>query len=491
MKRFFLLSLLGLITSASGVFAQETAPQQSEGTENQPSATVKPTPKNMLELGVNAGFTYMGGDVKGLPSYGVGLHLRKALDYVFSVRADFMYGEIKGADEPTVSIREFTANWMSGSILGVASLNSLNWNKPVRATNLYIMAGAGANQFDGVSTSEVARKVPYESSFAPHAVVGGGISFRVGKSMNIGLEEQAYVVFGGNGDLVDGINVDKGSAQKSSFRDILSFTNISINFNIGNPANQSEPLYWINPIESVLTDVQDMKKRMDTNLSDADQDGVLDALDQELNTPAGAIVDTKGRTLDSDRDGVPDYKDREPFYTPAEGEEVDGEGVVTNPKSKTGGVTEDRVRELIDEALQQNGVLNDVRSTAAEWFLPMVHFGTDNAVIKYTDYGNLASVARTLRSNMSLRLVVTGYADATGSEAYNNQLSYNRALAVIDHLVKNLNIERSRLVLQWKGSNESLVPVTASYMNRRVEFRVAGPGDVDMEAPSGKPEGGY
>jgi OOP family OmpA-OmpF porin len=492
-KQFFLGCFICLFACVQPAFAQKEKPAPADtGEESAAAKPSLPTPKSMFEVGLNGGFTYMGGDVKPLPSYAVGLHFRKALDYVFSLRGDFIYGELKGADDPGVSLREFNANWMSGSLLGVISLNSMNWNKSVRPVNLYAMAGVGGNVFDGEFTAEYARKQKYESKFATHVVVGAGLSFRVSERMNIGLEEQAFMVFGGMADLVDGINLDKFSTQKSSFRDILSVTNLTFNFNIGNPASQSEPLYWVNPIESVLNDIEDLKSRTEQNLTDSDQDGVLDALDQELNTPPGAIVDTKGRTLDSDRDGVPDYKDREPFYTPAEGEEVNEEGVVTNPKTRPGGVTEDRVRELIDEALQQNNAtLNDTRNSSAEWFLPMIHFGTDNATVKYTDYGNLASVARTLRANLNLRLVVTGFADATGSEAYNNLLSFNRAQAVIDHLTKNHNIERNRLVVQWKGSNESLVPVNASFMNRRVEFRVAGPGDVDMEPPTGKKSDGY
>jgi outer membrane protein OmpA-like peptidoglycan-associated protein/opacity protein-like surface antigen len=499
-KQFFLGCFICLFACVQPALAQKGKPASTDtGGDSTTAKPSMPTPKSMFEVGLNGGFTYMGGDVKALPSYAVGLHFRKALDYVFSLRGDFIYGELKGADDPGVSEREFKAKWRSGSLLGVISLNSLNWNKSVRPVSLYAMAGVGGNIFDGEAKVETPgtippvynRKQPYESKFATHAVFGAGLSFRISERMNIGLEEQAFMLFGSMADLVDGINRDKFSTQKSSFRDIVSVTNLTINFNIGNPASQSEPLYWVNPIESVLKDIDDLKNRTEQNLTDSDQDGVLDALDQELNTPPGAIVDTKGRTLDSDRDGVPDYKDREPFYTPAEGEEVNEEGVVTNPKVRPGGVTEDRVRELIDEALQQNAVLNDTRNTSAEWFLPMIHFGTDNATVKYTDYGNLASVARTLRANPNLRLVVTGFADATGSEAYNNQLSFNRALAVIDHLTKNHNIERNRLVVQWKGSNESLVPVNASFMNRRVEFRVAGPGDVDMEPPTGKKSDGY
>jgi len=154
----------------------------------------------------------------------------------------------------------------------------------------------------------------------------------------------------------------------------------------------------------------------------------------------------------------------------------------------TGGVTEERVKELINEALEQRGV-NDSRTTATEWFLPMVHFGTDSYTIKYSDYGNLASIARMMKSNPEIRLVVQGFTDATGGEAYNNQLSYLRSKAVIDHLVDTHGIGRGRLVLQWKGSDESLVPETSSLMNRRVEFRTAGAGDFEMDPPASDGDG--
>ncbi|MBK7873772.1 MAG: hypothetical protein IPJ74_25500 [Saprospiraceae bacterium] len=53
---------------------------------------------------------------------------------------------------------------------------------------------------------------------------------------------------------------------------------------------------------------------------------------------------------------------------------------------------------------------------------------------------------------------------------------------------------RGRLVIQWKGQQEALVPSASSYMNRRVEFRVAAPEDVEMDPPSGttvKKKDGY
>lgn len=479
----FIVGLILSVCTLQPLLAQVPAPAKGDKEEKaeKPKAA---TPKNMVELGVNGGLGLVAGDIDLLPSYGVGIHIRKAVDYIFSLRGDFVYSLLRGADARP-PFREYETKWRSGTVFGVATLNALRWNRDVRATNLYFMAGAGMSNYDMTfKQTKAPREGFLNSVYTAHVAAGIGFSVRVGPRINVGLEQQGFLLFGKNADFVDGFDTRIGNT------DNVSFSNVSINFNLGNKSNTSEPLYWINPLETVLSDINELKNRPEVKLDDSDQDGVLDVLDMEPETPPGAVVDTKGRTLDSDRDGVPDYLDREPFYTPAEGEQVNEEGVVINPRfDRPQGVSEDRVRELIEEAFKSNGTIDDIRNYPTEWFLPMIHFNSDKMEIKYTDYGTLSSIARILRVNTSLRLVVTGYADGTGAEQYNNRLSYNRAKAVVDHLVTTHNIGRGRLVLQWKGSSEVLVPTKDSYMNRRVEFRIAGAGDVEMDPPGTK--GGY
>ena len=480
---------------------KEKAEKPAKVEQEKPKTSGLAIPKNMFEIGLNGGAAILGGDATFKPSYGVGLHFRKALDYVFSLRGDFLYADLKGMNDPNTNVnREYETTWMSGTIYAVMSLNSLRWDKPVRGTNLYFMAGGGLDGFeatrieDGLEPrNEVLKKGFFQINEGAHLAMGAGIAFRLGKKVNIALEEQAMMLLGSYADRVDNI-----ASGKSTFRDVVSFTNLSINFNIGNASSQTEPLYWINPMDGVMNSIDEKINQRTTGLiKDEDGDGVLDAIDQDPNTPAGAMVDTKGRTLDSDRDGVPDHIDKEPFYMPQTNEKVDETGVVTNPQAGGpgrpsnggGGVTEERVKELIDQALQ-NYQIADNRSSAAEWFLPMLHFPSSTAVIKYSDYGNLAGVGRMMKANPNIRLVVTGFTDSTGSESSNNQLSFERAKNVIEHLVNSHGIARGRFVLQWKGSADNLVPTSSSYMNRRAEFRIAGPGDVEQEAPAPK-EGGY
>jgi Ca2+-binding EF-hand superfamily protein len=62
--------------------------------------------------------------------------------------------------------------------------------------------------------------------------------------------------------------------------------------------------------------------------ADDDGDGVINLEDVCSNTPSGAAVDASGCPLDSDNDGVPDYRDAE---TSADSALVDANGVTIDP----------------------------------------------------------------------------------------------------------------------------------------------------------------
>ena len=461
-----------------------SAEAQSKKKKKKGSGNSSPTPASMFEVGVHGGYYFISGDIPTQGGYMGGLHVRKALDYIFSIRVDLMYGQTNG-EETVNPNRSYSNTFIGGDVSGVISLNSLRFDKPVRKTNLYALVGGGVNSFETTYSTGLGtvREDTLSAEITPHIKLGLGFAYRISERINIAIEHNAGVLFGNRADLIDGF--DKQGEVKTTFRDITNYTSLRVNINLGNSSKKSEPLYWINPLDVVLQDISELKERPALSLEDTDEDGVIDAIDQELDTPPNVPVDTKGRTLDSDRDGVPDFKDKEPFYTPRPGEIVDAEGIVTNPQGggSGGGVTEERVKELIDEALQNLAITNPTSNAFAEMFLPMIHFGASSTSVKYSDYGTLASVSRVMKGNPTVRLVVTGFTDQTGEEARNNQLSYDRAKAVIDHLVQKHGIERGRLILQWKGQEEALVPLTSSYMNRRVEFKVA-TDEYEMDPPS-------
>ena len=240
-----------------------------------------PTPKSMWEVGIGGGAMFISGDLTPNLGFGGGLHIRKATDYVFSLRGDFLFGTMEGEKMSNGFLRTAQTEWLSGTVFGVFSLNSLRWDKPVRKTNLYAMVGGGANYFQTDYEVEYAPRFrTIEQEIAPHLAAGVGVSFRISQRLNVGLETQAMTVFGSRADRIDGITIEAGAptetnSDRSLFRDIVSYSALNINFNIGNQSTLSEPLYWVNPLDVVLKDINDLKQRPTVSLDDTDGDGVF------------------------------------------------------------------------------------------------------------------------------------------------------------------------------------------------------------------------
>ena len=494
-----ILALVLLIGTSATLTAQEdtspTVEEQMEETKKVKEPKMKKEkaakaerPADMLEFGITPAYMFVAGDVNAEGGYGASVHFRKALDYVFSLRLDGMFGNMKGSnDATTVTNRRFENQYMSGTGLAVMTLNNFRFDRSQKKVNYYVMAGAGANFFDVTYNSEDIndrgdKKIDRE--FSSHAAAGAGITFRLGSRVNIGLEYQAHIPFGKRADLLDGY--DTGT---STFRDVVNIAGLAINFNLGSKSKRTEPLYWVSPFDPIADEIGKVSSRVDDATRDTDGDGIVDAIDQEPNTPANVPVDTRGRTLDSDKDGIPDFRDREPFFPPRPGEEVDENGIVTNRIDKP--VTEERVQEMIDAAIS-NAKLNSTTTVTGglrELFIPMIYFPLNQYTIKYSDYGTLSSVASVMKGNPSMRLVVRGYTDKVGDPAANERLSYLRAKSVVDHLVNQHGISRISLVLQYRGEEENIVPQNQTYLNRRVEFHSAEATDYEQEAPAGANNG--
>jgi len=443
------------------------------------------TPKDQWEVGLDLGIPFVAGDFAAKPGFGGGLHVRKALDQVFSLRGGLMFGAAKNekAAEGVKPKRTSSLSWLSGDVQAVIALNNIRFDKPVRKLLINGFAGIG---FDNYKTKDVTgitgvTKTSLDATTNLHLSLGAGLAYRINPKVNIGLEYTIYSLFGKHADLLDSDeNLDQTG---TSYRDLLHYPHLLINFNLGKNADGSkkaEPLYWANPLSGVSDAITKLEARPVYDPTDTDADGIIDAIDEEDSSPAGARVDSKGVTLDSDSDKVPDYKDKEPFSPP--GYKVDAMGVAQVPKP----ITEADVNRIVDAKLA-NFKLPAPKMT--EWFLPIINFKDNSFEIGYGEYEKLYQIATVLKQNADLKVVAVGGTDKRSSEKYNNVLSYNRAKAAVDFLVAQYGISRDRLILNWVGEGSSLVPADGSILqNRRVEFRVA-KGETEMARPEG-PEAG-
>ncbi|MEM6966607.1 MAG: OmpA family protein, partial [Bacteroidota bacterium] len=555
--------IYSLLTSIFCLFLLTTTTAQ-DGGDRRADLKFNAQPKHMWEVGLHGGHFMVIGDVLPRPSFGAGLHVRRALDYAWSLRLDAMYGRAIGleprnsgnsatgpaAANPVLRnlgydqndwYHNYKTDFWGVDIQGVFSLNSFNFKNQTRKLNWYVLGGPGVNSFkawydaidedtgnpydfnnvdNGLSTGtsrddrrEAASRVKdildgdYETRAETasgrrsgnnaaederqinlHATVGAGVAYRINERINIAIEHQTKVVFGNEGDLLDGYR-HRSTFDLTQYRDMINYTNIRLNVNLGNAEKASEPLWWVSPMDLLAEDIAEVKARPKVDMTDTDGDGVIDMIDQEKNSEPGCPVDTRGITLDSDKDGVVDCKDKEP-YTPAGFvQSVDADGVAAMPTPNY--TTEDDVNKIVDAKIANAATKNStVVGGVEDWFLPMIHFDFNRYNLKNTAYGPLHHVATVMKQNPNVKVVVEGHTDRTSDNCYNDVLSFNRAKTAIDYLTTRYGISRNRLILRWGGEDTNLVPTEAkNMMNRRVEFKVAN-GETDMQKPDCRKDAG-
>lgn len=170
---------------------------------------------------------------------------------------------------------------------------------------------------------------------------------------------------------------------------------------------------------------------------DTDGDGVVDTHDECPNTPAGAVVDSKGCTLDSDGDGVADYKDQCP--NSALGAKVNELGCV--------------------EALVLEGV----------------NFYTASAELTASAKAILLPIAMVHhKHHADVNLVINGHTDSQGSDAYNQDLSERRAASVRAFMITHGG-DASKLTSVGYGESKPIADngtKEGRAKNRRVELSV-------------------
>src|ERR671916_794931 len=75
----------------SSLIAKKNLPQHNEFVNNAYHFPAKP--RNQWEIGIKGGAFTISGDVPAVfPTAGFGVHVRKALGYVFALRLEYMYG---------------------------------------------------------------------------------------------------------------------------------------------------------------------------------------------------------------------------------------------------------------------------------------------------------------------------------------------------------------------------------------------------------------
>jgi outer membrane protein OmpA-like peptidoglycan-associated protein len=475
----------------SSLVPTKRLPQHNEFRNNAYPFPAKP--RNQWELGVKGGAFTVHGDIPSRVSLGFGAHIRKALGHTFSLRLEYLYGTAKGVEwRPRTA--GFSNPWITagytGSIYdnyrakiqdltlqGVAAFNNVNFYKAKVNMVVYGFGGLGGtiysvkkdiknaaganytftgiqggnrenrgdtrdqleNLFDGTFETDAENDGVQRAEFLGRTIVpsvnlGGGVAFRLGKRINLAIEDR--VTFTPT-DLLDGQRWQNALANPtrvlSASKDFYNYLSVGLNFNLG--AKSVEPLWWLNPLDYAYNELNAPKhmKLPKPVLDDADGDGITDQFDNEPNTPANTPVDSHGVTRDTDGDGVPDARDKE-LITPTQCQPVDADGVGKCPPPACCATL---------DSLMKSGTF---RGGCGIGDLPSVSFTGRSVTLSNDARAVLASVAEKIRNNPNCRIAVIGYGESSKSA---QQLSWDRVNAVINHLVEREGISSDRFIFKY------------------------------------------
>lgn len=429
-------------------------------------------------FGVNGGFTVPAvitggtndfnrgvgfGEYTFKPYYGI--NLRKQLGHVFGLQGDLQFGKVLGYNKGTYTygVGGEMANAFEtkvgydASISGVFNLATINFLKKDNVINFYTSVGYGlmayapkgylsyknnvvSYDYEGKAGSSGNNKYVHQG----YIPVGLGAKFKFSDRVALDL---GYTMKFIDSDNFDGMHANYPSNDK------FSYTHAGLEFSLG---SKSKPdLNWANPVammydelkdnslrqevEALKTRVSNLEQSVNDLKKDSDGDGVADYLDKCPNTPAGAKVDGAGCELDTDGDGIPDWKDKCP--------------------------TEKGTAELNGcPAVDTSNLLKDVSN---------IQFEFNSSVLKTSSYPTLDKVSSLMRSNSNMMVELDGNASAEGTEAYNMQLSIDRANAVKTYLV-NSGVDANKITVKGFGETRPIASNATEagrILNRRVEFR--------------------
>jgi len=107
-----------------------------------------------------------------------------------------------------------------------------------------------------------------------------------------------------------------------------------------------------------------------------------------------------------------------------------------------------------------------------KYVLQYIYFDFDKTDLLPESADELNRLSAYMDSHPEYNIVITGHTDNFGSEAYNLNLSNNRAMAVANYLTES-GIDQQRITYSGAGSNEPVADNGTAHgrsLNRRVEF---------------------
>lgn len=421
MKKVVLPLLLICLSSAS-LTAQEMTTETTSSNPDYKRWSIE------VNGGINTSANPLtpGYDISVFNFFHADLGVRYMFNTKFGMKLDFGYDKFQGDDNSV----DFDTNFMRVGLQGYANLGRImefeTWTQRI---NLLGHTGFGVGQF---KNSDAYDGEDWVGTF----LIGLTAQFKVSES----------VVINGDFTMINSFSQQRtidGFSENATlgFDSTIYNASVGLSFYLGDGEQHADWVADENADE--LAAIEERLGTIETQMNDTDKDGVPDYLDAEPNSITGVMVDSKGRSIDQNGNGVPDELES---YVDTKTNEVRN----SVNASGTGGAD--------IESLINGGYVN-------------VYFDFNQDMPNAQSVSGINFLAKYLKENPSANADVIGYADEIGDSAYNKDLSQRRA-ANVKKILTDSGIAADRMNIIGNGEDTSVNKDSkaARQVVRRVTF---------------------
>ena len=435
-----------------------------------------------------------------------GLHLKYSASKTIGFKASANIGSLDGTGREKSHLLsatrnksddsyEYINNYFDADVSAIITAGNWSFLRPLRKLQTFFTFGVGIiksdvegsfadaddargyfrtfpNSFVGYDandneTTDASQVVQAKSSYDEFDItfpVGLGLKYNLGERFDLGLEWKTRLTRTDDLDAYD-LELFNSAAERNRAWDTYSTLGVQLSFKFGDK-DRDDHNDWLNPVESLYTEMDSINKSLKNLMADTDGDGVADHFDKDNETPEGVKTYGDGTAVDTDGDGVADSKDKEVFSLVTD---VDADGVAKDDDG-------DGIPNALDEEpnsaagamVDSKGKAFEIKESSAyncdNVSLPTIMFDNGSSKIAPSSYGVLYTLAEKLRMCPSLSITATGYTKSKSGE----RLAWKRANSIIDHLEANYGIERSRVSTDYTADSD------VDYASRRIDFSQTG-----------------
>jgi OOP family OmpA-OmpF porin len=368
------------------------------------------------------------------------LGFRYMINQKFGVKTSFSYQNFKNIKNN--GSLPFEMKLMGISFQGVANLRKVfELEESFKRLGLFVHGGIKIDQMQSKTENNAASLVDHNYGVKEY---NGGLIFgitpqikitdKLSFNLDVTIQSNYRQHFNWDGSYGTTSNNLKGQIVTSS---------IGLSYSLGKHQNGD----WSNT-KFGNNELLEMNKRLseiETLMNDTDKDGVPDYLDAENNSITGVAVDTKGRMIDMNTNGVPDELEKH---------------LTNNYFSKTETKETTNTDNIIIAKLINEGYIT-------------AYFDFNKTQPTNESSEGIDFILTFLRNYKNSSIDIIGHADEVGNSEKNQKLANSRALNVKNTLIKaGISSDRMNIISDGEDTSVDITSENARRLVRRVTFKV-------------------